>query len=138
MRCAMKIGSVLCDNFVVSAMIKDLIGLVSGNSSEHSDMLKAGFGGWVLTKEFMAQIVQWTNDAMLAELREEFITTLERRDIIGTDSIWHLADDMDYITLNHFVVCAFVEAFINKAKTIKVAWIEEEQHELLDVYHRHD
>lgn len=138
MRCTMKIGSVLCDNLAVSLMIKDLIRLVSGDSSESLEKLHAGFGGWILTKEFMAQIVQWTNDAMLVEYRDELITMLEQRDIIDTNSIWHLADDMDYITLNYYVVCAFIEAFIGKAKTIKIAWIEEEQDELLDVHHRYD
>lgn len=133
---SLKIGSVVCNNHVVALMARDMIQLISGGTQTIQE--EHGFGGWVLTKEFIAQVVQWTNDAVFEEGREDLLTVLQRKEIITKNSVWHMADDNDYVTLNHCFVSAFADAFIMKSKHIEVMWIEEEEHDLLDVCNRHD
>lgn len=122
---SLKIGSVVCNNHIVALMARDIIQLISGNTHIGQDQPRCD--GCVVTKELVVQVIQWTNDAMFEEGREDLLTVLQRKEIIGKNSVWHMADDNDYITLNHCFVSAFADAFILKSKNIKVMWNEEEE-----------
>lgn len=118
----LKIGSMACDNLTVNEMAIDMIKFIAGDNEPWHVMCNCC---WVLTREFVAQIIQWTNDVILEGNCDELLEMLQNKDIVNENSVWYNADNVDYMMLNSCLVNAFIEAYINKSKTIKIVRIEE-------------